>query len=398
MTDQQVDILIIGGGLIGAALMLALVNKGLNCLLIEAQPLRTGLQDDFDARTLALSPASINILTMLGVWNGLGSKATAIKTIHVSEQFRFGTARLKATVNEVLGYVIELPIIQQAFNQRLNPDCFLAPAQLVELDREQGVATIQHGDKIQRIQAQLIVGADGGQSALRRLSGLSVTNNDYDHQALVTNIGLSRDHRHCAYERFTQQGPLAMLPLTQQRAALVWCLPPEQAQQLATVEEKQFLKQLQQSFGYKLGRFVKAGRREIFPLKKAVMPETVRWPLVFIGNAAQTLHPVAGQGFNLGLRDVAALAQCIIQLGLNPAMLTSYQAMRKADQTAIIGLTDGLIRLFNSRLPGLGLGRSLGLMMMDNIPLLKSILGHYARGYGGIVPDLACKIALDEER
>lgn len=160
--------------------------------------------------------------------------------------------------------------------------------------------------------------------------------------------------------------------------------------------ESAFLTRLQQTFGYKLGRFIKVGRRAVYPLHQIVMPQTVHWPVIFVGNAAHTLHPVAGQGFNLGLRDMAALAQAILEKGITTAMVETYQHMRHHDQQAIVQFTDGLVRLFGSRLPGLGVGRSLGMMLMDNSPLLKSILAHYARGYAGVVPDLACGITLTE--
>ena len=163
------------------------------------------------------------------------------------------------------------------------------------------------------------------------------------------------------------------------------------------LEESLFLKQLQQVFGYRLGRLTKVGKRALFPLQEVVMPVQTEWPLVFVGNAAHTLHPVAGQGFNLGLRDVAVLAQCIVQYGLNAAMLTRYQALRESDQTAIIAFTDTLVRLFGSRVPGVGLGRSLGLLALDNVNLLQQVLMRYARGYGGDVPDLVCGIPLIQE-
>ena len=219
----------------------------------------------------------------------------------------------------------------------------------------------------------------------------------YHQLALVANIGLQRTHRQCAYERFTQEGSLAMLPMTLQRSAMVWCLSPDEAKRLQRMEESLFLKHLQRVFGYRLGRLMKVGQRIVFPLQEIVMPDQVAWPLVFVGNAAHTLHPVAGQGFNLGLRDVAALAQCIVKQGLNEVMLGQYQTMRQADQTAIIRLADGLVRLFGSRIPGLALGRSLGLVTIDNIQVLQQLLTRYARGYGGVVPDLVCGIPLEKK-
>ncbi|KTD61207.1 FAD-dependent monooxygenase [Legionella spiritensis] len=398
MTEQETDVLIIGGGLIGASLLLALRGAGYRTLMIEAQPYSDTLRPDFDARTLALSPASATILDMLGLWPLLAEDTTAIDTIHVSEQFRFGTAQLNAKPHEPLGYVVELQVIHRALHRLLQPNQLLAPAQLIRLDAEQGLATVLYGQEERVIKTRLLVAADGGQSTVRRLTGLSVRTKNYNQHALVANIGLGRDHNQCAYERFTATGPLAMLPMTHRRAAMIWCMPPDEAQRLQALDERSFLRHLQRTFGYKLGRLVKAGHRTTFPLRQVTMPQKADWPLVFVGNAAQTLHPVAGQGFNLGLRDVAALAQCLIQNGIQPAALSAYVTMRHHDQTAVTRLTDGLIRVFGSRLPGLGTGRSFGLMVMNQSPFLKSLLSHYARGYAGIVPDLVCGIGLDKER
>lgn len=400
MIKRTVDVLIIGGGLTGAALMLALMNHGYEVLLVDANPLHhTDNEKDqernFDARTLALSPASIKILTQLQVWPQLLSEASPIKTIHVSQLGHFGITELHADEGEPLGAVLELHHIERVLHQLLPPEKVLAPAELVALDAVKKIATIKQDGREIKIKAQLFVAADGGHSTVRRWSTLPAKIKLYNQSALVANIGLRRDHGQCAYERFTPNGPLAMLPMTKQRSAMIWCLPPEEAKRLQAMDDTLFLKQLQLRFGYRLGRFVKVGQRSLFPLQEIIMPDQIEWPLVFIGNAAHTLHPVAGQGFNLGLRDVAALAQCILHHGLKKDMLNHYQIMRQDDQAAIIRFTDGLIRVFGSQIPGMALGRSLGLVAFDNIKILQQLFARYARGYGGIVPDLACGIQLD---
>ncbi|STX40340.1 2-octaprenyl-6-methoxyphenol hydroxylase [Legionella donaldsonii] len=395
MADKQVDILIVGGGLTGATLMLALANKGYSTLLVDANSFSNKVNSDFDARTLALSPASVRILQLLAIWPLLLKDATPITTIHVSDQYRFGAARLQGEVTHPLGYVVEMQSINRALHELLKGAEILAPAKLTALDKQEGLATISSAAGECTVQAKLIVAADGAESAVRRFSGLRVKLKEYGQQAIVANIGLARAHREQAYERFTSSGPLALLPMTDNRAALVWALPPDEAKRLMALNESAFLTALQQAFGYRLGRFLKVGKRVIYPLRQVFMPEQIAWPLVFVGNAAHTLHPVAGQGFNLGLRDVATLAQCIIEDGLNDKMLQRYQAMRRHDQTAIIRLTDGLISLFTSRLPGVALARNLGLIAMDNSALLKKILTRYTRGFAGITPDLVCGIALE---
>lgn len=397
MIEKQVDILIVGGGLTGAILLLALAGKGYSTLLIDANSFSDKVRADFDARTLALSPASVRILQMLNIWSLLQQDATVIETIHVSEQHRFASAHLQSQPDKPLGYVVEMQHINRALYQLLDEQKLLVPARLTVLNKSEGLATIstQRGDIL--VHAELIVAADGTESAVRRLSALPVKTKDYQQQAIVANIGLARSHKNKAYERFTFSGPLALLPMTENRASLVWALDPADTERLMALNESDFLSALQKVFGYRLGRFVRVGKRVIYPLRQVTMPEQTAWPLVFIGNAAHTLHPVAGQGFNLGLRDVATLAQCIVQQGLNEVMLRNYQQMRQHDEVAITRLTDGLIEIFTSRLPGMALARSLGLIAIDNLAILKRCLTRYTRGFAGTTPDLVCGITLDKK-
>ena len=394
MVETQVDILIVGGGLAGATLMLALANRGYSTLLVEAKPFSNRVKPDFDARTLALSPASMHILNMLSIWPRLQAQATPIQTIHVSERQSFGTARLNATEGEPLGYVVEMQHINKAVYPLLEGQHILAPAAVCALDPEARIATIRTSTGEVRVQATLIVAADGLNSSVRGLCGLPIQEKNYGQEAIVANIGLARSHACQAYERFTPTGPLALLPMSGLRASMVWALPPAEAKRIATLPEAEFLKALQLAFGYRLGRFIKVGARVIYPLKQVIMPTQVMGGIVFVGNAAHTLHPVAGQGFNLGLRDVATLAQCIVEKGLGADMLQDYQDARRHDQAAIARFTDGLIEIYTSKIPGLGLMRSAGLIAMDHLPPLKNLLARYARGYAGHTPDLVCGIPL----
>ena len=394
MADYDVDILIVGGGLMGACLMLALSNVGFRTLLIEQTPFLDNATANFDARSLALSPASVRILQMLNVWPLLYKWVTPIEKIHVSEQGCFGSAHLHGNPENPLGYVVEMQYISHALHQLLDPKQIITPGQLIALDANKGLATIARADRNVTVQAHLIVAADGSNSSARTLCGLKVRSKDYAQCAIVSNIGLARAHQQIAYERFTASGPLALLPLTDLRCALVWAVSPKEAQHLQTMPETEFLKTLQRAFGYRLGRFIRVGQRVTYPLRQIVISEQVVGKVVFVGNAAHTLHPVAGQGFNLGLRDVAMLAQCIAFDGLNSKALQRYEQSRRHDQTIITRLTDGLIELFSSQLPGLALARTIGLMAMDNSSVLKNTLARYARGFGGIIPDLVCGIAL----
>ena len=394
MADKQVDILIIGGGLTGATLMLALQGLGFSTLLVETKPFSDKVRPDFDARSLALSPASRRILNMLGVWDILNEYATAIELIHVSEQHHFGVSRLQGNEQNPLGYVVEMQHINLALHQLLAQDQVMAPATVTALDLDNKTATVTTENGEVNITAQLIVAADGAESSMRRFCDLPNKTKSYNQQAIVANVGLLKPHEHRAYERFTPHGPLALLPMKDNRMSLVWAMPPKKAEEMMGLIEADFLCQLQESFGYRLGRFIKIGQRFSYPLKQVLMPQQTRWPVVFVGNAAHTLHPVAGQGFNLGLRDAATLAQCISKQGLTAEMLEQYVQLRRHDQQMITHFTDGLIQVFTSRLPGMGLVRNVGMIAIDNIPVLKSILARYARGFGGFTPDLVCDIAL----
>lgn len=392
--NKEVDVLIIGGGLTGATLMLALQGLGFSTLLVEAKSFNEKINPHFDARSLALSPASYRILAKIGVWDLLKENASPIDLIHISHQHHFGISRLRKELDSPLGYVVEMHYINQALHQLLPQDNLLAPATLHSLDYKKNSAKILTGSGEITINARLIVAADGTQSIVRRFCALPVTMKQYEQHALVANIGLLKSHRQWAFERFTVHGPLALLPMQQDRMALVWVVPPQEATRLLSLSDKDFLCQLQQVFGYRLGRFSKVGKRFSYPLQQLLMPKQIKYPVVFVGNAAHTLHPVAGQGFNLGLRDVATLAQCIAAEGLSAEMLHHYAQLRSLDQKIIIGLTDSLMQVFTSRLPGIGLARGLGLVALDNIPALKNLLAHYAGGFGGIIPDLVCDIAL----
>lgn len=394
MTNQQVDILIIGGGLTGASLMLALRGFGLRTLLVEAATFADKTEADFDARSLALSPASKKILNNLGVWSLLEDCVTPIETIHVSDKNHFGVSRLQAKPNQSLGYVAQMQDINKALQELLLTEELLAPARLSALDIQKQRAVITTNTGEVTIDFQLLVAADGAESSVRTLCGLSAAVKQYQQQALVANIGLNKPHNYRAYERFTSQGPLALLPMSDNRMSMVWAMQPNEAEKMLLLSDAEFLKQLQATFGYRLGKLAKTGKRYSFPLKQVLMPQQAHWPVVFVGNAAHTLHPVAGQGFNLGLRDVATLAQCIASHGLNKSILDKYIELRRHDQQMITRLTDGLIHVFSSRLPGMSFARSLGLIAFDTIPALKNILARYARGFGGVIPDLVCDIAL----
>lgn len=397
MADKHVDILIIGGGLIGATFFLAIKALGYSALLVEAHSFEDSLKPDFDARSLALSPASVRILNTLNLWPLLKPHATPIHSIHVSQAENFGATRLKGSLEAPLGYVVEMQTISRALHKLLPKEALLAPATLTHFDLDSQTASISTADGPLSIKTKLLVAADGTHSKVRQLLQMPAHTKSYNQQALLANIQLERAHNHAAFERFTKDGPIALLPMSGNRATLIWTLPKELANTYMQLEESLFLSILQKTFGYRLGRFTKVGRRVSYPLTQLQMPIQHKDSVVFIGNAAHTLHPVAGQGFNLGLRDSATLAECIRNFSMSSEMLKAYEELRRFDQKAMCHFTDGLISLFGCPLPGFAKARGLGLIALDTIPFFKNTFAHFARGFGGYVPDLVCERALSSK-
>jgi len=393
MAEYDVDILIIGGGLIGHALMRALSPYPFHTVLVDDRAIIPNAST-FDARNIALSNASIQILKALKVWPLLAEKVTLIEKIHVSEKHAFGHARLLGDNHHPLGGVVEIPDLAYAFDDLIAKEHHVRPGKLIAFDLKKNKATIKTPSGERILRARIVVGADGANSFLRECCQLPLQMKDYNQHALVANIGLARSHHHWAYERFTAHGPIAMLPMSGSRASLIWVNSPKKTLELSQLRDDELIHALQLAFGYRMGRFVKVGQRVVYPLHQKIMPQKVIGSVVFIGNAAHTLHPIAGQGFNLGLRDVAMLTQCFVKHGLCAETLQQYQRLRQSDEHVITRATDTLIRLFMSQLPGLSVIRSLGLVAVDNSLLLQKILSRYASGYGGIVPDLVCGIPI----
>ncbi len=372
MPPESTDILIVGGGPTGAALALALRGSGLSVVLLEAKDTIAS-----DPRPLALSYGSRLILERLGVWASVAAP-TPILGIHVSQRGGFGRSMLSAKEAGVhaLGYVVSHSELQLALQQALTDYFTGATVSRIDAGGESACAEFSYRGNTQRIGAKLLVLADGGRG-LESLEGVTLREKNYHQSAIVTQVKAHAPHCNIAYERFTPQGPLALLPFGE-KLALVWTTAPQVAEMLCGLSDALFLQRLHQHFGDRLGGFTETGKRASFPLKLkyAITPTMQR--TVILGNAAQTLHPVAGQGFNLGLRDAWELSEIILrsaaQLLGTSEMLQTYRARRRLDRYGGIFFTDTLLSLFTNDSAHLRAARGLALATLDAMPSAKRFL------------------------
>lgn len=388
----RVELAIVGGGLVGASLALALQEgakaRGWRIVLIEPHAPGEPYQPSYDARSSALSFGTRQIYERLGLWPAIARRAEPILQIHVSERGRFGAARLQAEEEGVpaLGYVVENAWLGKCLWQALDPEVvtWRCPAEVLRMTPLRDGYRLQLDDD-SHLDCALAVLADGGRSDLREQLGIHVRHQPYGQTALIANLTPSEPHRGQAFERFTQDGPMALLPLADNRCALVWTRPTGDAGRLLALDERQFLAELQQQFGYRLGAFRQLGARHLYALALVEAEEQVRPHLALLGNAAHSLHPIAGQGYNLSLRDTLCLAEELLGSPAEPgdfATLLRYQARQRLDQQLTVGFSDRLTRLFGMATPLLAGGRSLGLLGLDLLPPAKRWFARQAMGLG----------------
>ncbi|TBW06986.1 2-octaprenyl-6-methoxyphenyl hydroxylase [Azotobacter chroococcum subsp. isscasi] len=388
----RVELAIVGGGLVGASLALALQEgakaRGWRIVLIEPHAPGEPYQPSYDARSSALSFGTRQIYERLGLWPAIARRAEPILQIHVSERGRFGATRLRAVEEGVpaLGYVVENAWLGECLWQALDPEVvtWRCPAEVLRMTPLRDGYRLQLDDD-SHLDCALAVLADGGRSDLREQLGIHVRQQPYGQTALIANLTPSEPHRGQAFERFTQDGPMALLPLADNRCALVWTRPTGDAGRLLALDERQFLAELQQQFGYRLGAFRQLGARHLYALALVEAEEQVRPHLALLGNAAHSLHPIAGQGYNLSLRDTLCLAEELLGSPAEPgdfATLLRYQARQHLDQQLTVGFSDRLTRLFGMATPLLAGGRSLGLLGLDLLPPAKRWFARQAMGLG----------------
>ncbi len=396
MSAADYDIVIAGGGMIGTSLALALAGSGRAIAVVEPVARQDAAQPSFDDRSTALSRSSQRTFSALGLWSAIAAAATPIRHIHVSDRGRFGFSHIDADEQgvEALGYVVINrvlgEVLQQALADASNVD-LLCPARITGVRNADDAVSVTLDEGDRSLRARLLVAADGARSGVREMLGIGAQQVDYGQHAVIGNLLPSRPHDDTAWERFTEDGPLAMLPLAEQRAAFVWTLPPAIADRVMQLDDAAFTARLQDAFGFRLGRFSRVGRRARYPLGLSRALGLVSGRGVVVGNAAHGLHPVAAQGFNLGLRDVAALADCIA--GSNDpgdaALLERYADWRRGDQDKLVRFTDGLVRLFGSNRPPLRVLRNLGMLGFDLLPGVRRQFARHTMGLAGRLPRLS---------
>jgi 2-octaprenyl-6-methoxyphenol hydroxylase len=405
MSDKHYDIVIAGGGMIGTSLALALAPLGLRVAVIEAIARKATAQPSFDDRSTALSRSTQRMFEAMGLWPDIVAASTPIRGIHVSDQGRFGFSHIDAREQgvEALGHVVINRVLggvlQKALDDLEGVDV-ICPARFVSIDLAPDSATtiVVDADGAERaLSCQLLVASDGANSAVRKMMGITAKKSDYGQRAVVGNLLPEKDINFIAYERFTQQGPLAILPVADGRAGFVWTVSAADADRIMALDDSAFLAELQEQFGYRLGTFSRVGKRASYPLVLSQAMRLTATRSVLIGNSAHGLHPVSAQGFNLGMRDVAAIVDCIadgrsadkaFDIG-NAAMLQQYASWRKSDQRKLVRFTDGLVKLFGSERRPLRALRNFGMLGFDLVPGVRSAFAKHTMGLAGRLPRLS---------
>lgn len=404
--DMRADLLIVGAGMVGSALALALQHSGLEILLLDGSPLtvqRFDAEAPFEPRVSALSAASQRILERLGAWDGISARrASPYSDMHVWDgsgtgQIHFSAASVHA---EVLGHIVENRVVQDGLLERLHDSeiGLLANARLERMRRsgDEWLLTLADG---RNLRAPLVIAADGANSAVRRLTGCETREWDYLHHAIVTSVRCARPHQATAWQRFTDEGPLAFLPLSrdgrQDWCSIVWSTTPEQAERLMALPDDAFCAELERAFEGRLGEVLGADPRLCVPLRQRHAKRYVAEGLALIGDAAHTIHPLAGQGVNLGFLDAAVLAEVLLaayERGERLAdvrVLSRFERRRMPHNLALMAAMEGFERLFQADPLPLRWLRNSGLKWVEQMPEAKALFVRQALGLSGDLPELA---------
>ena len=388
-------VLVVGGGLVGASLAIALDAAGVDTVLVEAAAPRADAQPSYDERNLALARATVNGLEAIGVWRHAQALATPIRHIHVSRAGDFGSVRLDAAREGVdaLGWTLPARELGNALLRRLD-ECRrlrrLAPGRLESLESlgDGWRAKVSTPDGVQEIESALLVGADGTASYVRDRLGIEAETHDYRQTLFVCTVTPERPHANRAYERFSDRGPIALLPLAERRCGLVLTVPADEADAVVALDDESFLALAQERFGWRLGRLSRPGKRHPYAIKRVAAGRLTGPRAVLVGNAAQTVHPIGAQGFNLGLRDALTLAE-LVAVAPDPGaldLLATYAARRAPDREGTMRMSHGLVRLACLPQPLLGPLRSLAMLACDRIPPVRSLLARKGMGFRGEPP------------
>lgn len=405
MAETEFDIVIIGGGLAGASLAVALTNTQYRVAVIEAFAVDAEAQPSYDERTIALTYSARHIFSQLGVWDSqIETDACAIESIHISNKGHLGLTSLtcRDAGTPALGYVVPTRSLGYALNKQIQLSdniTFYCPceASQVAVKAEAAIVTVQSEDAGKRLElsARLVVIADGGRSPLLSRLGFDKEQHPYSQSALLSIISTNMPHQNKAYERFMEDGPLALLPMTDQRFAVVWTVSPKNLQGIEAMNDADYIARLQEAFGTSAGLFSAPTPRKGYPLARSILNTPYTERVLVLGNAAHTVHPVAGQGFNLGLRDVAALAEKLLQaepetLDIGSLAFLQHYAQSRALDTQRVGqFTDGLLKIFTHTSPLVAAGRNLGLAVVENLPFIKRALLRRSMGLEKHQPRLA---------
>jgi len=406
---RHYDIVIAGGGMIGTSLAIALAPLGLNVAVVEAVARQGAGQPSFDERSTALSRSTQRMFEAMGLWDEIVAASTPIRSIHVSDKGRFGFSHIDAEEQgvEALGYVVINrvlgAVLQKAMAALVSVD-ELCPARIVDVDLapEAAQVAVDTDGTRQTITCDLLVAADGANSQVRAMMGIEAVKSEYGQRAIIGNLLPETAPGQRAFERFTSQGPLAVLPVADSRAAFIWTVSEGDAERVLALDDETFLAELQGEFGYRLGEFSRVGKRASYPLVLSKALRLTATRSVLVGNAAHGLHPVSAQGFNLGMRDVAALCDCIADTvrdtsgfdSGNTELLERYARWRRSDQKKLVRFTDSLVKLFGSTRRPLRTLRNIGMLGFDLVPGVRSTFAKHTMGLAGRLPRLSRGVPL----